>query len=92
MAHCAWITSGSMDTENLVKMINNISSFFSAEPQFEDAVSGVSDHVKRFWELRMRLAIIDYYRAGGAGLTELSTAAVARLASEQDKLLHAGNG
>ncbi len=80
-----------MDTENLVKMANNIGQFFKAEPDPEAAVSGVADHLKRFWELRMRLAIIQHYHAGGAGLSDLARSAVARLASEQEKLVQAGN-
>lgn len=81
-----------MDTENLVKMANNIGQFFNAEPETETAIAGVADHLKRFWELRMRLAIIRYYQSGGVGLSEIAHAAVARLAAEQEKLAEAGNG
>ena len=51
-----------MDIENLVKMANNIGQFFSAEPDINAATNGVADHLKRFWELRMRLAIIKHYQ------------------------------
>ena len=81
-----------MDTENLVRMANNIGQFFSAEPEADVAISGVADHLKRFWELRMRLAIIKHYQSGGEGLSEIAHAAVARLVAEQEKLSEAGNG
>ena len=81
-----------MDIENLVKMANNISNFFSAEPDQQVAIDGVADHIKRFWELRMRVAIIKHYKAGGEGLSAIATAAIGRLALEQDKLVNAGHG
>jgi len=81
-----------MDIDNLVKMANNIGQFFSAEPDDNTATDGVADHLKRFWELRMRLAIIKHYQSGGDGLSDISKAAVARLAAEQEKLVNAGNG
>jgi hypothetical protein len=40
----------------------------------------------------MRLAIIKHYQSGGAGLSDISKAAVAILAAEQEKLVNAGNG
>lgn len=81
-----------MDIENLVKMANNISNFFSAEPDQQVAIDGVADHIKRFWELRMRVAIIKHYKDGGEGLSSIATAAIGRLALEQDKLVNAGHG
>lgn len=81
-----------MDIENLVKMANSISNFFSAEPDQQVAVDGVADHIKRFWELRMRVAIIKHYKAGGEGLSAIAKAAIGRLALEQDKLVNAGHG
>ncbi len=69
-----------MDTENLVKMANNISDFFSAEPDHEAAVKGMVDHLERFWERRMRVAIIQHLEMGGGGLSDVARDAVARLA------------
>lgn len=81
-----------MDKENLVKMANNIGNFFDSDPDRDAAIEGVSDHLKRFWELRMRLAIIEHFHQGGEGLSETVKSAVARLAKEQAKLAHSGNG
>ena len=81
-----------MDTENLVKMANNIGEFFSAEPDAEAGIAGVTDHLQRFWETRMRQAIIQHYAAGGAGLSDIARSAVARLAAEQGASAQPGDG
>jgi len=71
-----------MHIENLVYMINQIESFYRSEPIQADAVEGIRSHVRRFWEPRMRKAIIAHLQAGGAGLGELSALAVKQLAEE----------
>jgi len=81
-----------MDIENLVKMANNIADFFKAEPEHAAAVEGVADHLRRFWESRMRLAIVKHYQAGGTGLSEIASDAVALLAKEQETAAQAGHG
>jgi formate dehydrogenase subunit delta len=81
-----------MDTENLVKMANDIGNFFNAEPDRAAAVEGVTDHLHKFWDPRMRRAIVAHYQAGGVGLSEVSRAAVARLAEEWDALRQTGDG
>ena len=45
----------------------------------EEAVAGVADHLKKFWDPRMRMALVAHAKAGGAGLRDLVTAAVAKL-------------
>lgn len=79
-----------METENLVKMVNNIGEFFGAEPEKDIGVAGVVDHLKRFWESRMRNAIIQHYLDGGAGLSDIARAAVARLTAERQELTRSG--
>jgi formate dehydrogenase subunit delta len=68
-----------MSAEHLVRMANQISLFFEAQPDHEEAVAGVLNHLNRFWEPRMRDALVAYRRAGGAGLRETAAEAVARL-------------
>jgi formate dehydrogenase subunit delta len=72
--------SGGVD--NLVRMANNIEAFFRAEPDREAAVAGIENHLRRFWEPRMRASIVAHVQAGGEGLGELSKLAVRRLAAE----------
>ena len=68
-----------MHNENLIKMANDISDFFGSDPDHASAVNGVLDHLRKFWEPRMRQAIIAHYRAGGEGLSELAKDAVKQL-------------
>lgn len=68
-----------MKTDRLIKMANDISDFFNAEPDKEVAAEGVKNHLMRSWEPRMRQAIIAHYQNGGDGLSELAKVAVGRL-------------
>ncbi|MFN5746260.1 MAG: formate dehydrogenase subunit delta [Methylococcaceae bacterium] len=81
-----------MDNQNLVRMANSIGDFFNAEPDKSVAEAGVADHMRRFWESRMRVAIIAHYQAGGEGMSELVKNAIGRLAREANDLKQAGNG
>jgi formate dehydrogenase subunit delta len=65
-----------MDVERLVAMANDIANFFDAESDKKVAVEGVRFHISRFWESRMRRAIIEHAAAGGAGLSPTARDAV----------------
>ncbi len=65
--------------DHLGKMANQIAQFFETQPDRDEAVAGVLNHMQKFWEPRMRSAIIEYRNAGGAGLRELAAEAVSRL-------------
>ncbi len=67
-----------MESENMVHMANQIALFFASYPR-EDAIAGVADHLRKFWEPRMRKQIIGYVAQGGAGLHDLAIEAVKRL-------------
>lgn len=62
----------------MVRMANQIALFFAAYPK-EEAVAGVLDHLRKFWEPRMRKQIADYVAQGGGGLHEFALEAVKRL-------------
>ncbi len=72
-----------MNDERLVQMVNQISQFFESQPLREDAIAGVLDHVKRFWDPRMRAAIIRHAESDGAGLRDIARAAIAQLAADR---------
>ena len=63
-------------------MANDIGAFFDSEPDKAEAAKGVANHLKRFWDPRMRRQIVAHYREGGAGLKDVARAAVGLLASE----------
>jgi formate dehydrogenase subunit delta len=69
-------------TDRLIKMANDISDFFNAEPDKELAAEGVTKHILRAWEPRMRKEIINYYQQGGSGLSALAKTAVGKLSQE----------
>jgi len=74
-----------MDIDNLVKMANQIGRFFEAWPDRAAACSEVADHLNRFWDPRMRKALVEHVGTGPAagGVTPLVTEAVATLALER---------
>jgi formate dehydrogenase subunit delta len=72
--------SGSI--EHLVAMANDIANFFRSEPDRAAAVEGVANHLRRFWDPRMRRKLVTHLNEhGGEGLSELALAAVAKLAT-----------
>jgi formate dehydrogenase subunit delta len=48
-----------MDIHHLVDMANRIGDFFSSMPDRAEAKSGIALHIKKFWEPRMKLLLID---------------------------------
>lgn len=68
-----------MNTEKLVYMANQIGKFFAAQGE-EAAIAGIADHLKRFWDPRMRTEIVAHLKTGGAGLDSSVKKAVTRLA------------
>jgi formate dehydrogenase subunit delta len=68
-----------MNIERLVTMANDIATFFEVEPDHELAVSGVRDHLKRFWDPVMRRQLKAHLGDGGEGMLPLAKEAVAGL-------------
>ena len=64
--------------ERLIYMANQISKFFSSQ-KHEVAVAGMSDHIAKFWDPRMREHIRSHLADGGAGLEPLAREAIAAL-------------
>ena len=61
-------------------MANDIADFFDSEPDKATASEGVRFHISRYWEPRMRRAIIEHLQKGGAGLSPVARSAVEKLA------------
>jgi formate dehydrogenase subunit delta len=68
-----------MDTQHLVVMANDIAAFFAADPDPAAAADQVANHLKKFWEPRMREAIRRHVSEGGTGLSSIALQAVKML-------------
>jgi formate dehydrogenase subunit delta len=53
--------------DRLIHMANQIGSFFKSQGPGK-VTPGVADHIKKFWDPRMRSLIEAHVDAGGAGL------------------------
>ena len=59
-----------MSPDRLIYMANQIGKFFRSQPK-GTAVPGIADHIRKFWDPRMRAKIMAHLEAGGAGLDPL---------------------
>lgn len=59
-----------MSREKIVRMANQIASFFETAAD-GDAAAGVADHINKFWEPRMRAQLFQVIDAGDTGLNPL---------------------
>ncbi len=73
-----------MSPDKLVYMANQIGKFFASQGH-DKAVAGVADHLARFWDPRMRAAIIAHLGAGGVGLDPPVREAVDKLRAAQKR-------
>jgi formate dehydrogenase subunit delta len=44
--------------DNLIRMANQIGTFFESMPDREEALEGIATHLKKFWDPRMRQAFL----------------------------------
>jgi formate dehydrogenase subunit delta len=68
-----------MKIERLIKMANDIGDFFNAESNKEIAADGITKHILRSWDPRMRREIIAYCHQDGSALSDLVRTAISRL-------------
>lgn len=68
-----------MEIQSLIKMANQIGQFFEAWPDADEAQREIANHLQRFWEPRMRQALVAHVEHGGEGLSEPVRAATRRL-------------
>ena len=66
------------DDNKLVMMANQIGRFYGPQKQLEP-VGAIATHLRKFWDPRMRAAIITHLDHGGAGLDAPVREAVQRL-------------
>jgi formate dehydrogenase subunit delta len=61
-----------MHTDHLIRMANQIGSFFEAMPDRAEALEGAARHIHNFWEPRMRRALLAHVDAPVEADGELS--------------------
>ena len=58
-----------MEIQHLIKMANNIGSFFASDADRAKGAKSVAEHIKSFWDPRMRRQMIAYLdESDGEGL------------------------
>jgi formate dehydrogenase subunit delta len=67
----------SSTTDTLVRMANQIADFFRLQPEAE-AIAATADHIRRYWDPRMRSKMAEHLAHGASGLN-----ATARKAAER---------
>ncbi len=68
-----------MDPQHLVAMVNEIAAFFAGEDP-EKAADNVANHLRRYWDPRMRRQIVEHAGNGGEGLSPVAKAGVEQIA------------
>lgn len=53
--------------DRLIYMANQIGAFFQSQGH-DHAVAGIAEHIKKFWDPRMRKKIFEHLDNGGEGL------------------------
>jgi formate dehydrogenase subunit delta len=80
-------------TQQLVQMANDIGNFFRGQPNRDDAIAGIENHIKSYWTRRMREKLFAQMEHGETGLDELPREALRRLNEHPDsKPTHSPGG
>jgi formate dehydrogenase subunit delta len=67
-----------MSPDRLIYMANQIGKFFNSQGH-DKAVPGIAEHIRKFWDPRMRSAILAHLDQGGEGLDPFVRHALAAL-------------
>jgi formate dehydrogenase subunit delta len=73
-----------MSLDKLVYMANQIGKFFESQGR-EQATAGTADHIKKFWDPRMRSQMFGHLDAGGQGLDPVVRLAIEQLKEAESK-------
>ena len=71
-----------MNIDTLVQMANGIGQFFDSMPDREEALDGVANHLRRYWEPRMREQLLARVDQGEIATLHPLVAAVLRTRRE----------
>lgn len=59
-----------MNIDHLIRLANRIGDFFESLPDRAEGMEGIANHIQKFWEPRMRTALLDYLSAHPEGRTD----------------------
>ncbi|MBB5215203.1 formate dehydrogenase subunit delta [Parapusillimonas granuli] len=68
--------------EHLIRLANRIGAFFEAMPDRAEGLEGIANHIQKFWEPRMRAALLNFLesspdgKAAGAALSDIARTAI----------------
>jgi formate dehydrogenase subunit delta len=72
--------------EHLIKLANRIGAFFEAMPDRAEGIEGIANHIQKFWEPRMRIAMLKFLETQPNGqLSETGLSDIALEAISQNK-------
>lgn len=57
-----------MNRDHLLRMANQIGTFFQSQPDREEALAGLANHIHKFWEARMQREFQAMLDEGGQGV------------------------
>ena len=75
--------------EKLGRMANQIARFFSCQPGGR-AAAETAEHLRLYWPVSMRDALLAYADRDGAGLESVARAAIKALAGRSDRVSFGG--
>lgn len=67
-----------MNPEHLIRMANQIGTFFESQPDRAEALEGIASHIKKFWEPRMRRELLALLDEGDTGVLPIVREALGR--------------
>ncbi len=82
--HTAELTSRAVPLDRLIVMANQIADFFAPYPPVRRA-EGIRNHLRTYWDPRMRQDLIDYIAAGGEGLNPTIVEGARLLTTTEDR-------
>jgi formate dehydrogenase subunit delta len=59
-----------LNIDHLIRLANRIGDFFESMPDRAEGMEGIANHIQKFWEPRMRTALLDYLETHPDGRTE----------------------
>ncbi|MCR9072880.1 MAG: formate dehydrogenase subunit delta [Alphaproteobacteria bacterium] len=70
-----------MKRQDIVRMANQIADFHRSYPE-EEAVAGVAQHIRDFWDPRMRADLAELLAREETGFNDLARAGARRVVAE----------